>query len=135
MAREYTTSQALDLLDKNKTLVFERSNHDMLYLDLARDYKILRAKQIIGVMAGDCNSQTKWKMKQCNISIASAAEAFKQGKNIRCEFVDYGDNKLTQTDHFTHELDGRIDCMREDSPEITFYMISNGKWYIDEEEE
>ena len=73
-------------------------------------------------------------IKQQNISIELAAEAFKQGKNIRCEYLDYGDNKLTQTDHFVHE-GSRSDCMCEDAPEITFYMINEGKWYIDEEEE
>ena len=74
-------------------------------------------------------------IKKQNISIEVAAEAFKQGKNIRCEYTNWEDDELIEIDHFTQNSDKRKGCMTNDAPEITFYMINVGKWYIDEEEE
>jgi len=134
MAKEYTTSQALDLLDKNRTLTFIRPNYDELYISLDGSYRILKQKQTIGVLLGDCNSQTRWKMKQSNIGISAASEAFKQGKNIRCEFI--GTVKGTpQVRHWKQGMSDEFGVMSHDAELITFYMINVGKWYIDEEEE
>jgi len=134
MAKEYTTSQALAMLDKNKKLIFVRPNSDVLYIGLSGDYMILRNHQIMGIILSDCNSQTRWKLEQHPISITEAAEAFKQGKNIRCEFPSNINGEI-EIDHWKQGMKNEFGVMEYGCKDITFYMLRVGKWYIDEEEE
>ena len=75
--------------------------------------------------------ESEYRVVQKSVSIDIAAKAFIKGANIRCEFPDSNDNKLT-VKHWKQGTKFRLGVMEQDSYSITFYMLRVGKWFIEE---
>ena len=72
-----------------------------------------------------------WELVQEPVSIEVAAKAFMNGKNVRCEYPDFTNKMHIIIETFTQN--DVVGSMKIDAADITFYMMIEGKWFIEED--
>lgn len=119
MARTYSLSEAIQMLEKNHKLEFKQHTDvdGVVFLKLNdRGCLVSRSahgdKMIIGI-------EGKWELVQKPVTFMEAAQAYCDGKTIYCEYLgrtyDYKPNR--------------------DNGFVAFHKIMNADWYIKEDED
>ena len=120
--KTYKTWEAIRTLTNNPKSVFKNKQD--------RKMQVV-AFHNIHINDWEFNIDDTWELVQEPVSIEVAAKAFMNGKNIRCEYPDFTNKSNIITEIFTHS--GSTCSMEIDAPDITFYMMIEGKWFIEED--
>lgn len=79
--------------------------------------------------------KAKFRKVEQEITLDEAIKAHGEGKKIRCEYPDFNKPSKVVKVCYWKDLDGG--CKRngsDNADEITFYTLTTGKWYIEEDE-
>jgi hypothetical protein len=128
--KTYKTWEVIKMLTENPNLIFTSNGDQIAIIE----------NQLMWVASGhllkltlDCNMtidtfNKDWKLIQEPITFMKAAEAFNNGKDLRCEYLDCNDKKTPRTQ--IYKQSEKPGCMW-DTDDLTFYLALTGKWYIE----
>lgn len=124
--KQYTNSEVMVMLESNPKLKFKCDGVFRLFV---RNNKIIIKNDFnTDSLCGFCIDD-KWELIQEPVTFMEAANAFMNGKNVKCEYKSFSDSSLLNK---TFKQGSQKGSMREND-DITFYMITEGKWYIEED--